>query len=87
MLVGSLRLQALDQLQASDESKTLSFDVWRARPAPMLSVEPANPGLVKLSRLIQEPLRRERLAIDRLHVFCPKDTPLLPGPPARRRYR
>src|SRR5438128_9313366 len=48
----------------------------------MLGVEAANPGLMKLGRFHQEPLRRERLAIDRVHVFPTKDTPVLAESPA-----
>jgi hypothetical protein len=72
--LGRLGLEALNELQTPHESKPLSFDVWRARPAPMLRVETPDPGLVKLGRFIQEPLRRERLTIDRLHVLYSKDT-------------
>jgi hypothetical protein len=49
----------------------------------MLGVETADPGLMKLSRFHQEPLRGERFAIDRLHYFLAKDTPLLTGLPAQ----
>jgi hypothetical protein len=62
-------LQALDELQTSHKPKPLSLNLRRTRPAPVLCVEAADPGLVKLGRFIQEPLWRQRFAIDRLHVL------------------
>jgi hypothetical protein len=60
-------LQALHKLQASHESKPLSFNFRRAGSTPMLRVEAANPRLMELSRFSQKPLGRERLMIARLH--------------------
>lgn len=47
----------------------------------MLGIETADPGLMKLSRFTQEPLRGQRFTIDRLHVFVANDTPLLSAVP------
>lgn len=51
----------------------------------MLRIEAANPGLMKLRRFTQKPLRRERFAIA-LHVLLQKDyrTPGMETPPRRR---
>jgi hypothetical protein len=49
-------LQSLYELQSSHEPKSLSLNIRRSRPSPMLSIETADPGLMKLSRFAQEPL-------------------------------
>ena len=85
--LAGLGLQSLHELQAAHEPKALGLDLRRSRPAPMLGVETADPGLMKLSRFHQEPLGGERFAIDRLHVFFAKDTPRLPGLPGTLGYR
>jgi hypothetical protein len=51
-------LQPLDELQTPHKPKALSLDLRWTGPAPMLSIEAANPRLMKLSRFTQEPLRR-----------------------------
>jgi hypothetical protein len=52
-----LLLQSLDKLQSTNEPKPLSFNVRGSRTTSMLRVKPSNPGLMKLSRLTQEPVR------------------------------
>jgi hypothetical protein len=54
--VCGLGLQPLDELQAPHKPKPLGLDLRRARSAPMLCIEAADPGLVKLGRFQQEPL-------------------------------
>ena len=66
-VVDRLLLQSLDELQAAHEPQPLGFDLGRARPASMLRVEAADPGLVKLGGFAQEPLGRERFVAVRLH--------------------
>jgi hypothetical protein len=51
-----LLLQTLKELQAPDKPKPLRFDFGRPRPASVLRVETAYPGLVKHGRFTQEPL-------------------------------
>jgi hypothetical protein len=56
--LGCFLLQPLDELQTPHKPKALSLDLRWTGPAPMLSIEAANPRLMKLSRFTQEPLRR-----------------------------
>ena len=85
--IGRLSLESLDELQTAHEPKSLGLNLWWSRPAPMLGVKTADPGLMKLSRFHQESLGGERFAIGRLHEFCAKDTPLIRGLPGTLRYR
>jgi hypothetical protein len=61
--LNSLRLQALDKLQPPHQAQPFGFHIRWSGPPPMLCVEAADPGLVKLRRFTQEPLFGERLAI------------------------
>jgi hypothetical protein len=53
---GRLLLEALDELQTPHKPQALSLNVGWTRPTAVLRVEATDPGLMKLSRLTQEPL-------------------------------
>jgi hypothetical protein len=52
--VGDFGLKPLHELQPAHEPQPLGFDVRWAWAAPVLRIEPSNPGLVKLCCFTKE---------------------------------